>query len=90
MTNKKIPERMCVVCRTHKDKKELLRVVLNKEEGLLIDVTGKKNGRGAYICKRPECLRKARKQRRLETSLECSIPDEVYQKLEEELNVDNR
>ena len=81
---------MCVVCRTHKDKKELLRVVLNKEEGLLIDVTGKKNGRGAYICKRPECLRKARKQRRLETSLECSIPDEVYKKLEEELNVDNR
>ena len=60
------------------------------EEEFVLDATGKKNGRGAYICKRPECLRKSRKQRRLETSLECTIPDDVYKKLEEELNVDNR
>ena len=65
--------------------------MLRTPEGeIVIDELGKRSGRGAYICKRPECLRKSRKQRRLETSLECSRPDEVYKKLEEELNVDNR
>ena len=81
---------LCTGCAEHFPKKELIRILRTPDGEIVIDELGKKSGRGAYICKRPECLRKARKQRRLETSLECSIPDEVYKKLEEELNVDNR
>ena len=87
---RKTPERQCLGCNGHFPKAELLRVVRAPDGTVSLDFGGKKSGRGAYICKRPECLRKSRKQRRLETSLECSIPDEVYKKLEEELNVDNR
>ena len=89
-TVKKQPTRRCTGCGEHFTKKELIRVLRTPEGEIVIDELGKRSGRGAYICKRPECLRKSRKQRRLETSLECSIPDEVYKKLEEELNVDNR
>ena len=84
---KKTPERRCVGCGESKDKRELIRVVRTPEGEVCLDATGKKSGRGAYICKNSSCLKKARKARRLESSLECNIPDEVYDKLEEELAV---
>ena len=85
MANKKIPMRQCVGCGEMKAKKELLRV-LKTEEEVLLDTTGRKNGRGAYICANPECLKKARKSKGLERSLKASIPDEVYENLEKEMS----
>lgn len=86
---RKIPERQCLGCNGHFPKKELLRVVRSPEGNVSLDFTGKKSGRGAYICKNPSCLKKAKKGRRLESSLECPIPEEVYTKLEEELTVEH-
>lgn len=85
MANKKIPMRQCVGCGEMKAKKELLRV-LKAEDGVLLDATGKKNGRGAYICANTECLKKARKSKGLERSLKVAIPDEVYDNLEKEMS----
>ncbi len=82
---KKIPQRQCVGCREKRDKKELLRVVRSPEGQLSLDRTGKKSGRGAYVCPDPECLRKARKSRALERMLETAIPDQVYEALEREM-----
>lgn len=82
-----MPERRCVGCGEHKPKTELIRVVRTPEGEAVLDLTGKKSGRGAYICKNPKCLNKARKSRRIETSLEISIPDDVYLKMEEELTL---
>ena len=84
---KKVPMRMCVACREMKPKKELIRVVRSPEGAVSMDPVGKKPGRGAYICKSAACLAKARKARRLESSLECSIPAEVYDRLSEDLSV---
>jgi uncharacterized protein len=83
---KKIPQRQCIGCGEMKNKKELIRVIKTPEESIIIDATGKKNGRGAYICKSSECLRKAVKSRGLERSLKVSIPHEVYEELEKELS----
>ena len=85
MANKKIPMRQCVGCGEVKAKKELIRVIKTEEE-VLLDTTGRKNGRGAYICANPECLKKARKSKGLERSLKASIPDEVYENLEKEMS----
>ena len=85
MANKKIPMRQCVGCGEMKAKKELIRVITTEEE-VLLDTTGRKNGRGAYICANPECLKKARKSKGLERSLKASIPDEVYENLEKEMS----
>ena len=89
MKTVKIPMRKCVGCNQMFPKRELVRIVKTKldEEKyeISLDLTGKKNGRGAYICKNSECLRLARKKRRLESALDCVIPDEVYEKLEGEL-----
>ena len=85
MENKKIPMRQCVGCGEMKAKKELIRVIKTEEE-VLLDTTGRKNGRGAYICANPECLKKARKSKGLERSLKASIPDEVYENLEKEMS----
>lgn len=84
---KKIPVRQCLGCNEHKPKAELLRVVRPPEEGqsVLLDMTGRKSGRGAYICRDVKCLRRARKSRRIESALECAIPDEVYDEMEKEL-----
>ena len=84
---RKIPERQCLGCNEHKPKAELLRVVRDPEGNVSLDFGGKKSGRGAYICKNIACLKKARKTRRIETSLECHISDEIYEKMEEELKV---
>ena len=83
---KKIPQRMCCGCKTRMTKKELVRVVRDVQGSICLDLTGKMNGRGAYICPRMDCLKLARKARRLERALETPIPDQVYTALEEELN----
>ena len=69
-----------------KAKKEMVRVIKTPEEEVLIDTTGRKNGRGAYLCANPECLRMARKSKGLERSLKMAIPQEVYENLEKEMN----
>ena len=78
---KKIPQRMCLGCREHKDKKELVRVVRSPEGEVSVDLTGRKNGRGAYICRSAECLKKARKQKAISKALNCEISDEVFEQL---------
>ena len=83
---KKIPERQCLGCNGHFPKKELLRVVRLPDGNVSLDFTGKKSGRGAYICKSVDCFRKARKSQRLARSLECEIPDALYDEMEKELN----
>ncbi|MEG0306870.1 MAG: YlxR family protein [Clostridium sp.] len=85
MKVKKIPQRMCTGCMEMKPKKELIRVVKNKENEISIDLHGKKPGRGAYICKDICCLEKAVKTKRLERNLESKINDEIYDKLKEEI-----
>lgn len=87
MTERKIPMRRCTGCGEHFPKNTLIRVLRTPEGEVVLDLVGKQSGRGAYICKSRECLKKARRARRLETSLECSIPDEVYERMEEELAV---
>lgn len=79
---KKVPLRKCTGCGEMKNKKELVRVIRTPEDEILIDATGKKNGRGAYICGTPECFAKARKNKGLERSLKTAIPAEVYEILE--------
>ena len=83
---KKIPMRQCLGCNEHKPKIELMRVVRTPEGDVVLDFTGKKSGRGAYICRNVACLRKARKTGRLGRSLECEIPDAVFAQMEEELS----
>lgn len=85
MPTRKIPLRRCTGCGEMKSKKELIRVVHNKEGEVSLDRTGKKAGRGAYICPNPDCLQKARKSRGLERALSCRIPEEIYDHMEEEL-----
>ena len=82
---KKIPQRQCVGCRTMKDKKALIRVVKTPEGEIVLDTTGKKSGRGAYLCPDIECMKKARKSRALERAFSQQIPAEVYDALEEQM-----
>ena len=82
---KKIPQRQCVGCREMKDQKALLRVVKAPDGTVSLDFGGKKNGRGAYICPNPECLKKAIRSKALDRSLEVTIPEEVYGRLEKEM-----
>lgn len=81
---KKIPLRQCIGCGEMKGKKDMLRVLKTAEDNICLDATGKKNGRGAYVCKSRECLQLARKNKGLERSFKMSIPNEVYDALEEE------
>lgn len=82
---KKTPLRMCTGCGEMKPKKELVRVVKSPEGEISLDLTGRKPGRGAYVCKNIDCLKAARKARRFEKAFSCKIPDEVYDRMEEEL-----
>ena len=82
---KKIPQRQCMGCRERKEKREMIRVVRETSGKVSLDFSGKLNGRGAYVCPDPECLKKARKAKSLERSLEVAIPDEVYDRLEKEM-----
>ena len=83
---RKIPQRQCVGCRTMTDKRKLVRIVKTPEGEIVLDTTGKKSGRGAYVCRNPECLRKARKSRALERAFETAIPAEVYDALEAQMS----
>ena len=83
-TVKKIPQRLCIGCGEMKNKKEMIRVLKTAEDGIVIDETGRKNGRGAYICPSMDCFRKAVKGKGLERSLKMAIPKEVYETLEKE------
>ena len=87
---RKIPERQCIGCSAHRPKSELIRIVRDPNGEISLDATGKKPGRGAYICKASACLAKAKKSRRLEKNLSVRIPDEVYERLERELDCDER
>ena len=82
---KKIPQRQCMGCRERKAKREMIRVVRCTDGTVSLDFGGKMNGRGAYICPDPECLKKVRKSKALDRSLEVPIPDEVYERLEKEM-----
>lgn len=82
---KNIPLRKCLGCEDMLGKKGMLRVVKTKDGEISIDETGKKNGRGAYICRDMECFLKAQKKRSLERSLKCSISEEIYEKLRQEI-----
>ena len=82
---KKIPQRQCMGCRERKAKKEMIRVARCTDGTVQLDFSGKLNGRGAYVCPDPECLKKAQKAKSLERSLEVPIPEEVYQHLVREM-----
>jgi len=82
---KKIPQRQCMGCRERKAKRELIRVVRGTDGNVSVDFGGKLNGRGAYICPDPECLKKALRSKALDRSLEVTIPEEVYERLHREM-----
>ncbi len=79
------PMRMCAGCRERAPKRELIRIVRTPEGDLLLDAAGKANGRGVYLCRKPDCLKKARKSRALERMLGIPIPPEAYDALEASL-----
>ena len=85
MTNKRVPMRRCVGCGESKPKKELIRVIKSPQEEITLDATGRKNGRGAYICPNTDCLKKARKSRGLERSFQCAVEEGIYESLEKEM-----
>ena len=83
--NKKVPMRQCTGCNERKEKKELIRIIRSPEDEISVDFTGKKNGRGAYICNSTKCLSLAQKKKALERSLNIRIPEEIYQELAKEM-----
>ena len=85
MANKKIPMRQCIGCGEMKPKKEMIRVIKTAEDEIILDTTGRKNGRGAYICPGSECLQKAIKCKVLERSFKMPIPKDVYEMLTKEM-----
>jgi len=82
---KKIPQRQCMGCRERRAKREMIRVVRTPEGNVNLDFSGKMNGRGAYLCPNPECLKKAIRSKALDRSLEVEIPEEVYARLQKEM-----
>ncbi|HCC07096.1 MAG TPA: DUF448 domain-containing protein [Clostridiales bacterium] len=86
MQTKKVPLRKCLGCQAMKDKRELIRIVKPSEGDVFVDLNGKANGRGAYICKDKKCLNDAKKKKVLERNLKANISEELYQKLEEQMN----
>ena len=88
MQTRKQPMRMCTGGGEMKEKRGLIRVVKSSDGEISLDKTGKKNGRGAYICHNAACLKKARKNKRIERAFEVTIPDEIYDRMEEEIGAD--
>lgn len=86
-TVRKVPMRKCIGCGEMKSKKEMLRILKTTEDEIVLDTTGKKNGRGAYLCFSRDCLEKAKKNKGLERSLKMGIPKDVYESLKKELEV---
>ncbi len=85
MSMKKVPLRQCIGCQEMKSKKEMIRVIKTAEDEIMLDATGRKNGRGAYLCPSMECLKKTVKGKGLERSFKMAIPKEVYETLEKEM-----
>lgn len=85
MSTKKIPLRQCIGCGEMKNKREMIRILKTESEGIVLDATGRKNGRGAYVCPDGECLKKAIKSRGLDRSFKMTVPREVYETLEKEM-----
>lgn len=85
MQQKKVPMRKCIGCNESKQKKELVRIVRSPEGEISLDMTGKKSGRGAYICPNADCLNKARKSKRIDRILEIQVPESVYDEAERTL-----
>ena len=85
MCIKKVPLRQCIGCQEMKSKKEMIRVIKTAEDEIMLDATGRKNGRGAYLCPSMECFKKAVKSKGLERSFKMAIPKEVYETLEKEM-----
>ena len=81
---KSVPKRQCIGCGEMKEKRELIRILRTPEEEIVLDATGKKNGRGAYLCHSDECLSKAFKSKGLDRAFKMAVPKEVYEKLREE------
>ena len=86
---KKIPQRQCMGCRERKAKREMIRVVRGTDGNVSLDFSGKAPGRGAYICPNPDCLKKALRSKSLDRSLEVTIPQEVYARLEKEMEANH-
>lgn len=86
---KNLPQRSCVICRTQKNKNELLRIVKNKDNIFKVDEKGKEAGRGAYICYNKECLEKAKKNKKLEKALNTKIDEEIYIEIEKNIEMKN-
>lgn len=84
---KKIPMRQCIGCGEMKAKRELLRILRTEDEGIILDTTGRKNGRGAYICPNAECLKRARRSKGLERSFKMPVADEIYDSLTKEIEI---
>lgn len=87
MPAKKVPERQCIGCRESKSKKDLIRIVKTPEGDIELDRTGRKNGRGAYLCDCEECLKKARKSGALSRSFRMQVPDAIYEELERQWKI---
>ena len=85
MSMKKVPLRQCIGCQEMKSKKEMIRVIKTAEDEIMLDATGRKNGRGAYLCPSMECFKQAVKSKGLERSFKMAIPKEVYETLEKEM-----
>ena len=83
---KKLPQRTCIGCNSKKDKKELIRIVKNKNEEINVDLTGKMDGRGIYICKNEECLNKAIKNKRISRTFEMEIANNIYENIRKIIN----
>ena len=88
MQTKRVPQRQCIGCRESKSKKELIRIVKTSEGTITLDRTGRKNGRGAYLCDDQDCLKKARKSNALSRSFRMNVPDAIYDELERQWNHD--
>lgn len=86
MIVKKQPQRTCIVCKNENSKRELVRIVKTKEGDISVDLTGKKSGRGAYVCKNKACYEQLRKDKVLHRAFKMNVSDQVYQAVEEELN----
>ncbi len=86
MIVKKQPQRTCIVCKNENSKRELVRIVKTKEGDISVDLTGKKSGRGAYVCKNKACYERLRKEKILHRAFKLNVSDEVYTAVEEELN----
>ena len=83
---KKIPMRQCIGCQEMKSKKEMIRVLKTTEDEIVLDTTGKKNGRGAYVCRNAACVEKCRKSKVLSRTFDCTVDDSVFEELTRECN----